>query len=67
VLIRWRCERGPFEVRARRRGHDWRVLRDSTHKRHVVVWLARGHWTFQVRSRPPFAEPGPWARTPARI
>ena len=67
VLIHWQADRGPFRLQARRAGREWSTLRRSTDKRGVVARLARGQWSFRVRSIPPFARPGPWAVVRARI
>jgi hypothetical protein len=67
VLIHWSSVKGPFELQARRDHRHWHRIRRTDGKRHVFLHVRRGHWTFRIRSTPPFGRTGPWTVAHAHI
>jgi hypothetical protein len=67
VLVHWSNVKGPFQLQARRGHRHWHRIRRTDGKRHVILHVRRGRWTFRIRSRPPFGRPGPWTVKHARI
>jgi hypothetical protein len=67
VLVHWSNVKGPFELQSRRGHRRWHRIRRTDGKRHVILHVHRGHWTFRIRSTPPFGRPGPWTVRRARI
>ncbi|HEX8074490.1 MAG TPA: CehA/McbA family metallohydrolase [Thermoleophilaceae bacterium] len=67
VRLSWSRGTRPFQVQARRKRGRWHTLRSRTRARRLVIRVRPGSWAFRVRSRAPFAPPGAWRVTHARL